>query len=166
MGLFSKKYKSSGSSNKYANHPEVLEQMAARVARCALAQLRDDLKPGDEGTTWITHGGWCISVDNQPERTSYRGHYTSYGIKYNDFGMEDVPYGEEALFLKAFAPYLDAQIKALVGKYFPGGYGSASYTLYEQEHYRDTDTEMVPAIEVSVPAATKHKPAEPTYKSW
>lgn len=166
MGFF-KSFKNAF-HNKYADHPDVLDRMAKTLARWAMEQLRDDIKPGCQGETFVrVEGGWSLSLDTLPERCTYRGDkYTCYGLKYNDYGMEDVPDEDAQPFLSAFCPFFDKHCKAIVKNYFPSGSAIVALTTYDKEHRRDTDYDTVPAIRLRVYAADKPEPPKPTYTKW
>lgn len=166
MGFFKKIF--SVPPNRFTQHPDVLERMARTMARWAIEQLRDDTREGQTGETWVKFDcSWSLSLDNKPESyTRSLGRFTSYGMKFNDYGMEDIPTEQGGSFLNAFLPHLRTQCQAIVGKYFPGSSVTVERTSYQQEHYRDTDYDFIPAIRIYVPAATKHEPAKPKYQSW
>lgn len=166
MGFFKNLF--SESPNRFAQHPDVLERMARTMARWAMEQLRDDTREGQTGETWVKFDcSWSLSLDNKPEAyTRSLGRFTSYGMKFNDYGMEDIPEEQGSSFLSAFLPHLCTQCQAIVGKYFPGSSVTVERTSYQQEHYRDTDYDLIPAIRIYVPAATKSAPAKPTYTKW
>lgn len=166
MGFF-KSFKNAF-HNKYADHPDVLDRMAKTLARWAMEQLRDDIKPGCKGETFVrVEGGWSLSLDTLPERCSYRGDkYTCYGLKYNDYGMEDVPDEDGDQFLDALLPFFDKHCKAIVRNYFPSGSAVVYKTTYDKEHRRDTDYDTLPAICLRVSAADKPEPPKPTYTKW
>ena len=165
MGFF-KSFKNAF-HNKYADHSDVLDKMAKTLAGWAMEQLQE-LQPGCKGETFVlVEGGWSLSLDTLPERCTYRGSkYKCYGLKYNDYGMADVPDEDGEQFLEAFLPFFEKHCKAIVKNYFPAGSAIVYITTYDKGHRRDTDYDTLPAICLRVSAADKPAPAKPTYKSW
>ena len=168
MGFFKKMFSSEPAPNRFAQHPDVLDKMAKTMARWAMEQLRDDTREGQTGETWVKFDcSWSLSLDNKPESyTRSLGRFTCYGMKFNDYGMEDIPESSGSTFLSAFLPHLRKHCELIVGNYFPGSRITVEQDSYKQEHYRDTDYDYIPAIRIYVPAATKHEPPKPTYQSW
>jgi len=164
MGFFKNLFKEP--PNRFAQHPDVLERMARTMARWAMEQLRDDIREGQKGETWVKFDcSWALTLDCKPESyMRYQVSSKTLCMQFNNYGMEDIPEEQGSSFLDAFLPHLRTQCQAIVGKYFPGSSVAVERTSYREEHYGDTD--YVPAIRIYVPAATKHEPAKPKYQSW
>ena len=158
MGLFTRKHAKliENEPNRYKDHPEVLNQMAAWAAECALKQIRDETGVGDKGETFIIAGSESLDVYNRsPERKygSWR-----YELKYSRLGMQKVDYPE--MFLDALLPYLKKHVDKLVDVYFPRNTAYVSLV----SHY-DEETVTLDAISIHVPSADRPEP-KPTYKPW
>lgn len=152
MGLFSKLF---SVHNKYADHPDVLDKIARRAARCALEQISED--KNNTSRTYVSVDTYSLTLENTPEGYDYGFYqhtnhpYTCYGLDWSDFGMDKVDRDDARLFLDAFLPFLENHLKLKLKSYFPNATNvSAIRTTYRQESHRDCDDTIIPVIEIYV----------------
>ena len=153
--------------NKYTQHPNVLDRMASDISRWAMEQLRDDTPKGKTRETWIqVCSSWAIHLDNKPEdyRSRITG-FTSYGMYYKDYGMQDVPEDDGNDFLDALYPYVEKYCKAIVSRYFPNEFVFVNRETYYSLR-KDDDHDLFPAIKIHVTNSSSEDSYSSPYKSW
>ena len=158
MGLF---------ANKFSRHPDVLDQMAAKVAVCAMEQSRNCTNVGQRAESFV-HVFWGdIRVDNTPSGDyGYGRKYSSYCMEFSDFGMEKVRGKEGKDFLNALLPYVKKHVEKQVKVYFPYCSAFVNLTTYEHPTKWVEDSYFFPAISIHVSSADKPEPPKPKYKPW
>lgn len=167
MGLFFNKKNNNTSRNRYAEHPDVLDKMARDGAKLALRQIKDDISMTRKPATHCEVGSWALYFDDKQFEKYYHSGCGGYGLKYNDYGMEDVPEGS-ILFLEAIEPYLKKHLEENYKRYFPEAYGVSVYQTYYETENKWTEgytTHHVIEIEVLGAKDPNWKP-KPTYKKW
>jgi hypothetical protein len=166
MGWFSKKPRAS--TNRFVSHSDVLDKMARDGARIALQQIKEDISMTRKPATYCEVGAWALDFNDKPLEKYVCSGCGMYGLKYNDYGMEDVPEGSDVSFLSAIEPYLKKHLEENYKRYFPEAYGVSAYqTSYETENKwtEGYTTHYAIMIEVRGARDPNWKP-EPTYKKW
>jgi len=158
MGFFSKMF---STTNKYESHPEVLDKIAGSVADTALYQIKNERTKTRELTTHCELGSWSISLNNHPFIRYVGSGGSRYGVRFDKFGMEDVPEEDAKLFLTALKPFLEKHLKALLHGYFPEAtYVRAYQTTRSEEHGYDTEYDKIDVIEISVSVIESSAPTK------
>jgi hypothetical protein len=149
MGFFSKKKSPFG--NKYAAHPDVLDDMAENLAKTALWQIKTNAEKTRSLSVYVELGSWSVDLNSKAFEQSYHSVLEERCYNYSTFGMEDVPEEDARLFLQALLPFLEQHIKIKLKSYFPNAhYATVTLTTYNKEHRRDTDYDIIDVIEISV----------------
>lgn len=166
MGFFSKKKSPFG--NKYAAHPEVLDDMAKNLAKTALWQIKVNADKTRSLSVYVELGTWSIGLNSKAFEKSYHSSLEERCYKYSTFGMEDVPEEDADKFLSALLPHLKTHLTAKLKDHFPNAaYVTAILTTYNREHRRDTDYDIIDVIEIKVSDSSCYKaPSGPKLNKW
>jgi hypothetical protein len=169
MGFFNfGKNKNTTSANKYAAHPDVLEKIAISVSSTALQQIQENASKTKKLACYCEVGSWAVELSSKPFQQYYGAALNEYCHQFSDFGMEDVPEYDARAFLKALLPFLETHIKGRFRIYFPEAtYVTVVQTTYHREHRRDTDYDVIDAIEIHVSDNSYYKtPDTPKLNKW
>lgn len=166
MGLFSRKNDNRISRSRFAEHADVLDAMARDGARVALQQIQEDISMTRKPATYCEVGDWSLYFNDKPIAKYVGSSCGSYGLRYNDYGMADVPEGNSYAFLSAIKPYLERHLRETYKQYFPTASGiSVNQTSYSTESKWTDEITKTDVIEIEV-RGVSHSNAQPTYKSW
>ena len=165
MGFFSKLFEN---TNKYESHPDVLDSMASSVASAALELRKKNMEKTRSPKVYCEVGAWSIELSSAPFARYVGAALSEYCIRFDRFGMEDVPESDAALFLRALLPYLKKHLDASLRRYFPSASSvRAVSTVYTKEYYKDHDyDEQIPAIEIEICGLSYGGPAAKPLNKW
>lgn len=168
MGLFSRKNDNRISRRRFEEHADVLEAMARDGARVALQQIQADISMTRKPATYCEVGDWALYFNDKPMAKYVGSLCGSRGLRYNDYGMADVPEESGYAFLSAIKPYLERYLQATYKQYFPAASGILVYqTSYSTESKWTDEITKTDVIEIEVRGASDpNAQSKPVYKSW
>lgn len=150
MGFFKNLFNSINTTQKYQSHPDVLDKIAEDVADTALYQIKNELTKTKVPATYCEVDLWSITLNNK-EFESYYTAGTMYSVRFDKFGMEDVPEEDAEYFLEALDPFLSKHLKNKLKTYFPSATSVFSYkTTYELENKWTDGYRVIYAIKIEV----------------